>query len=101
MAQDALDEAGRHLLDDIDDIVDIQLVDDVVQLLLAERLNEHALLVGIHVREGLRRKLFREQAEHERHFFARQILEELRHVGGVHLLEERAQRRKFLLFQQF
>ena len=101
MAQDALDEVGRHLLNDVDHIVNVQLVHDVVQLLFAERLDQHALLVGVHIREGFRRKLLREQAENKRHFFARQIFEELRHVGRVHLLEERPQRGKFLLFQQF
>ena len=62
VTEDALNHGGRHLLDQIDSIVYVQLVQDFFQLGIGKGLDEQFLLLGVHFHKSFGGQFLGEQA---------------------------------------
>ena len=83
LGQDALDDVGRHLVDEIRRVVDIQLVDELVQLAVGKTADQQLLPLAVKLGKGLGRGLLGQQPEQQRHALLFQVLE---HGGNIRRL---------------
>ena len=100
LAQNPLDDVGRHFFDDVDGVVDVQLVDDLLQLRVREAADQQLLRLRLHLDERLRRQLLRQQPEQQRQPRLVQLVEHGGDVRRVHRAENVPQRMIFLIIQQ-
>ena len=94
--QNARHDIGRHLLDNIDRIVEIQLIDNLFQLLVAETCDQHFLCVALHCDKNLRRLLLGQQPEADRHLFFGKSVERFRYIDRIFMQKELFQSFEFL-----
>ena len=101
VAQDAGDHAGGHLLNDVHGVVQVELVQDLPELPVAERADEALLVLAvIQVGEDLGGQLLGEEAEDDGLLVRLQLPQEGGDVHLVHLREELPQGTKLLMFDQ-
>ena len=85
--QDTADDVGRHLFEEVDHIIEVQVLDEVPQFLVRDARDDALLVVGFEVREDFRGNVLREDTEDLDHIFRFQFLEEVRDVDLVPLGE--------------
>ena len=78
--QDTGDDVGRHFLEEVDHVIEVQIVDEVAQFLVRDARDDALLVVRFQIGEDFRGDVFREDAEHLDHVFGFQFLQE---VGDV------------------
>ena len=83
LPQDPFDHVGRHFFDDIHRVIDVQFIQNVLQLPVAERADQHFLLVRFHFSKSLSSQLFWQQAVYDRQRFFRYFSEDLRNIHRV------------------
>ena len=101
VAHNALHNIGRHLLDQVDAVVEEHVVQNDFQFDIGDGFDNFLLDIGIHVRKGFRRALLREQAEQAEHQLA--ILDfgkQIGDIGNVQVIEQVAQLAVAALLQQ-
>lgn len=82
--QDSGDQVGGHILDQVHRVVQIQLVQNLPQLLVAEGVDEALLVVGVlQFGKHLRRYLLGQQTEHQDRLLRPQLIQKF---GDVHLV---------------
>ena len=82
--QDSGDQVGGHILDQVHRVVQIQLVQNLPQLLVAEGVDEALLVVGVlQFGKHLRRYLLGQQTEHQDRLLRPQPIQKF---GDVHLV---------------
>ena len=70
VAQNTLDNIGRHLLHDVHRVVQIQLVQHFFQLRVGKALDQQLLLVAVQLHKHLCCQLLGQQAEYQRYLFS-------------------------------
>ena len=81
--QDTADDVGRHLFEEVDHIIEVQVLDEVPQFLVRDARDDALLVVRFQVRKDFGGDVLREDAEHLDHIFGFQLLEEVRDVDLV------------------
>ena len=80
MLEDALDDRGGHLLDEIHRVIHIQLVQDLLQLRIGEGFDKQLLLLRLHLHKYLRRQLLGQQPVEHRQPVLRQLRQDGRDI---------------------
>ena len=73
LCQNALDDIGRHFLDQIGGVVYIELVDDLPQLSVGKTADQKLLRFGFQFGKGLGGELLGKQAEQQGHLLLVQL----------------------------
>ena len=82
-AQNPLDHVGRHFLNDVHGVVEVELVDNLLELVVGKAPDEQLLLVGLHFDKGLRRQLLGQQPKEQGQAVCGQLLKQGRNIGRV------------------
>ena len=89
LREQTFDHACRHLFEQVDGIVEEELVEHGFELPIVQLADQSCRYVRVHFHEGLRRKVFGEQAEEDQKIgIAFRLLEYLGKVDGVHRGEQ-------------
>ena len=99
--EDALDHVRRHLLDDVDDVVDEQLGHDAAQFRVGKAAQQPLLQIAVHFHEGLRRQLLRQQPEQKRDVAFLRAVQKQRDVLRRQPVQQRLDRAVVLGRKQF
>ena len=101
VAQDPGDHVGRHVLDDVHRVIQVQLVQHLPQLPVAEGPDQLLLVLGVlQVGEHLRRRVLGQQAEDQDLLLHVQLVQELGDVHLVHLGQQLLHAAELPLFHQ-
>jgi len=92
LRKNSLNHVGRHFLDDVDGIVDVQLVDNLLELGVGEAADQQLLCFGLHLDEGVSRELLGQKPEQERQTGFLELVENRGDIGRVHGVENVPQR---------
>ena len=97
VAQDTADHVGGHVLDEVHGIVQVQLVQHLPQLLIAQGVDEPLLIVGVfQLGEHLGGDLLGQQTEDQNGLLRTQLVQKFGDVHLIHIVQQLPQAAELL-----
>ena len=100
LGEETFHDARGHLFDEVHRIVEEELIHDLFDLSVGERLQKLFLRIAVDLDEHLGRKILGQDAEEDGKIFLLHALEHFGEVDLVHRGEKRLQNRKIPLFEE-
>ena len=100
LGQDTLHYVRGHLFNNINCVVDVQLLHDLTQLLVADALDQRFLFFALHFNEAFRGQFLRQKPEQKRQFFLLNAGKNRSNIRGIHRDKDVPDCRVFFVVQK-